>query len=180
MVEVISLEATRREFWDAWNGLSEVHTQEELEAQSERMWATKQRLWKVDPEFRSMIKSREDKAKAETEESRREILSRHKAIMSKAEAEVSVTKMTVRAVKGMSDENLNECFQSHRFKTQTPEEANTKSKLVCPICHGTDKGNLVNDEPTCIPCMHITVTEEELKNYNRTYRRRWKRKRRKH
>ncbi|GAH23430.1 unnamed protein product, partial [marine sediment metagenome] len=62
------LEEARREFWEAWNGLSQVHTQKELEAQSEKMWAARKRLLKVDPEFRAMIKAREDKANAEAEE----------------------------------------------------------------------------------------------------------------
>ena len=175
-----SLEETRREFWEAWNGLSEVHTQEELEAQSEKMWAARKRLMKVDPEFRTMLKDREEKANAEAEESKRQIRSRHKAIVSEAEAEVSAAMTKARAVIGMPDEDIDEWVQKHRFKIVTPEEAEVKSKLICPICGGPDRGNIVNGKSTCFECMHITVPEEELKNYNRDYRRKWKRKRRAH
>ena len=60
MFSIVNLEDARREFWDAWNGLSEVHTQEALDAQSEKMWEARERLLKVDTEFRAMIKARED------------------------------------------------------------------------------------------------------------------------
>lgn len=169
------LEEVRREFWEAWGGLSEVHTQEALEAQSEKMWAARKRLWKVDPEFRAMIKDREEEANAEDKRSKEKMQIKHEQIMSEAEAEVSAAKMRARAVMRMSDEDIDKWVQKHRFKVLTPEESKTKSKLVCPICREPDRGNLVNGEPTCIGCMHMLVPESELKNYNRDYRRGWKR-----
>ncbi len=179
MVEIVSLEEARREFWDAWNGLSQVHTQEDLEAQSETMWAARKRLLKVDPEFRAMLKAREDEANAEAERSKEQIQIKHEQVMSEAEAEVSAAKMRARAVTRLSGEDLDEWVQKHRFKVLTPEEAKTKSKLVCPICRGPNRRNILNDKPTCFKCMHVLVPEEELKNYNRDYRRKWKRNRKK-
>ncbi len=169
-----TLEEARRDFWDIWNGLSEVHTQEALDAQSEKMWSARKRLLKVDPKFRAMIKAREDAANAEAEESRRQIETKYKAIMSEAEVEVSAAMMRARAVMGMSDADVEEWVQKHKFKALTPEEAKTKSKLVCPICRGPDRKNIINGEPGCIRCVHVLVPESELKNYNRAYRRRWK------
>ena len=173
------LDEVRREFWEAWNGLSQVHTQKELEAQSKKMWAARKRLLKVDPEFRAMIKAREDKANAEAEEHSRQIQAKQKAILS--EAEVAAAKMKARAIMRMP-EDIDEWVQKHRLKVMMPEEAETKSKsnLVCPICRGPDRGNTLNGKPACFECMHVLVPAEELKNYNREYRRRWNRSRKIH
>ena len=48
-----------------------------------------------------------------------------------------------------------------------------ETKLVCPICKEKDRGNIINDRPTCVKCMHDLVPESNLKNYNREYRRSW-------
>ena len=177
MTFMSSLEEARREFWDAWNGLREVHTQEALEAQSDKMWTARRRLLKVDPEFRAMIKTREDKANAEAEESSRQTQSRHKTIMSEAESEVAASKMRARAVMRMPNEGIEEWVQKNRFKFLTPEESKTKSKLVCPICLDLDRKNTMNGEPACLKCMHKLVPQEKLKNYNREYRRAYVKKR---
>ncbi len=57
----------------------------------------------------------------------------------------------------------------------------TESKLVepeelwCPIHRQKDtSNNIVNGEPTCMKCMHRRVPKSELKNFNRSYRRKWK------
>jgi len=171
----VILEEVRREFWDAWNGLRDVHTQEELEDQSKKMWAARKRLMKIDPEFRAMIKDREDKAKEDVDAHRVQIEAKHKSIVSEAEVAAAMTK--ARAVMRIPDGDLEDWIQEHRFKSVAPEEANMKSKLVCPICHGHDRGNLINGKPTCFPCMHILVPESDLKNYNRNYRRRWRKNR---
>ena len=173
-----NLEETRRDFWEAWNGLSEVHTQEALEAQSEKVRVTREKLLKVDPEFRAMIKDREDKANAEAEEQKRQIQAKHSKLTSEAEAgsQALIRAASAKASATMSMD-LDEWAEKHRFKTRTSEEAKTKSKLICPVCHSTDRGNIVNGDPTCMSCMHILVPEEELKNYNRDYRRRWKKSR---
>lgn len=178
------MEEIRREFWDAWNGLSEVHTQEALESQSEKMWAARERLLKVDPEFRAMIKDGEDKANAEAEARRIEIKTKFEMLRSEAEAEsrsiISAANAKANAAMRMSEAELNDWAEKHRFKTRPPEEAEVKSKLICPICHGPDMGNKINGKPACIPCRHELVPESELKNYNRDYRRRWKKSRGRH
>jgi len=175
------LDEVRREFWEAWNGLSQVHTQKELEAQSKKMWAARKRLLKVDLEFRAMIKAGEEKANAEAEKHSRQTQAKHKAILSETEAEVAAAKMKARAIMRMP-EDIDEWVQKHRLKVMMPEEAETKSKsnLVCPICRGPDRGNTLNGKPACFECMHVLVPEEELKNYNREYRRRWNRSRKIH
>lgn len=175
-----SLEEVRREFWDAWNGLSEVHTQETLEVQSEKMWAARKRLLKVDPEFRAMIKAREDKANAKAEARKKEIQTKYKVLMAEAKAmsNTSISAVNAKVAMRMSETDLDELdkwVQEHRFKVLTPEEAKTKGKMVCPICRKPDRSNnLLNGKPGCIWCNHILVPESELKDYNRAYRRRWK------
>lgn len=59
---------------------------------------------------------------------------------------------------------------------QTFEEAKEKAEevLVCPICGASDKGNIMNNELACMKCMHRLVPESELKDYNREYRRNWR------
>ena len=177
MVEVVSLKEIRREFWEAWNGLSQVHTQEDLEAQSEKMWTARKRLMKVDSEFRAEMKAREEKVNAEIEESKRQIQSKHKIMVSEAEVEVSASMMKAKALMRMPDGELDEWIQKYKFKVITSEKAEIKSKLVCPICHGPDRHNIINGKAVCFECMHELVPESELKDYNRDYRRRWKRSR---
>jgi len=180
-VTSMSLEEVRREFWDAWNGLSEVHTQEDLEAQSEKMWEARKRLLEVDPEFRAMIKTREDKANAEAEARRVKIETKHKSIMSEAEAEsqsiISAANAKAKIAMQMSEVDLDAWAQKHRFKIMPPKETEVKSKLICPICSDMDRGNIINEKPTCFSCMHELVPKSEIKNYNRDYRRRWRRSR---
>lgn len=178
---IVDLNEARREFWEAWNGLSEVHTQKDLESQSENMWAARRRLLKVDPEFRAMIKDRENKANEEADEQERQIKNRHRTITSEAEAKsqgiVLAAEAKASAAMRMSESDLDEWVQKKKFKILTSEEAKNKSKLVCPICRGSDRRNILNEKPSCLECMHVLVPEDELKNYNRDYRRRWKRKR---
>lgn len=64
-----------------------------------------------------------------------------------------------------------------RKEIELPEGVITKSKLICPICRGPDRGNTLNGKPTCFECRHELVPESELKNYPRKYRRAWKRSR---
>lgn len=164
-----TLEEARKDFWDAWNGLSQVHIQEELEAQSKKMWTTRKRLWKLDPEFRATMKSREE----DGEKRKRRMQISQQA--TKDEASVSAARIRADA-RRMAEGNPDEWVKSHRFKIRTPEEAETKGKLVCPICLEPDRGNILNEEPTCMRCMHITVPEDKLKDYPRKYRRAWKKK----
>ena len=170
-------EEVRREFWDAWNGLSEVHTQEDLDTQSAKMWAARKRLMKVDPEFRAMIKDREDEANEDADVHRAQIEAKHKLVRSEAEKEVAAAITKAKATLRLSDEDLEEWAQKHRFKVVTPKEAKTKSALICPICHGPDRGNTVNGEPACLKCRHKLVPHEDLSKYNRAYRRNWKKRR---
>lgn len=171
------LDDIRRDFWDAWNGLSEVHTQEDLDAQSEKMWVARERLLKVDPEFRAMIKAREDKANSESDARRIKIQSRLKSLASEAEKDVAKANEKAKLAMMMTDADIDELVKKHRFKVLKHEEANKKSKLVCPICRGPDRGNIINGNPACFHCLHKLVPISELEEYNRQYRRKWKKSR---
>ena len=46
--------------------------------------------------------------------------------------------------------------------------------LFCPICHKGDQMNRVNGLPWCMKCGHQLVYRDELKRFNREYRRTWK------
>jgi len=60
---------------------------------------------------------------------------------------------------------------------QTQVEA--KPKLICPICRGGDRGNQMNEVPICFHSSskygrpHRLVSEDDLSQYNRVYRRQW-------
>jgi len=87
-------------------------------------------------------------------------------------------------VRGALPDGVDDFDARTKIKTRTFDEAKEQmqEKLVCPICNSSNKGNLINDTPTCCHNTkeygpwHRLVTHSELKNYNRAYRRRWKKK----
>lgn len=102
-----------------------------------------------------------------------------KAKRSEVEAKASMARSDAmarigRAVPSMS---IDAPVARTKFKTVDPEELERKSKegLWCPICRQKDtSSNVVNNQPTCMKCMHKLVPRSELKNYNRAYRRQWR------
>lgn len=59
-------------------------------------------------------------------------------------------------------------MSQNSFKDEDPPHK------VCPICHQEDQHNRVMGVPWCLMCGHRLVNREDLKHYNREYRRKWK------
>jgi len=161
-------------------------TNEEVKRAGKSIEEQKQRLRETNPEFNAIIGRREQENKQRAELNR----ALHKAKMAESKAKASTiiaeAKSSVRgAIPGRgiydyADRGLDDFVARTRLRKVDPEELERKSEeeLWCPICRKKDtSNNMINDRPTCIPCMHRLVPKEELKDYNRDYRRRWKRKR---
>jgi len=171
----ISLEEARRSFYSTRELLKEVHSQEELNIVRTKLYKTRKVLLKIDPEFRAVVSENEQRVKKMKAESRQGIdTTAENAVtrLANIESEVltQLRKTDITAIKWV---------QEHRLKIMTAEEAEIKSKveLICPICYSSDCGNIINGKPACIKCMHVLVPKETLGNYNRAYKRRWKKKR---
>lgn len=154
-----NLEEARRDFYAALDGLRKVHTHEELEFQKEKVNASKKLLLEIDPEFRATIEERKQQARV------------------RAGQMTNLARSKAEGLRRDAEGRVEDFVQKHRFKTRTPEEAEdtVNDGLICPICHGPDRGNIMNGEPFCFGCMHKLVPKSELRNYNRAYRRKWKR-----
>jgi len=125
----------------------------------EKAKEVKARLTKTNPEFRIIIDERKRQAKRDVDQRTAE----YRAGMAKSAR--------------MEAERIRDNFATeHRMKVRTLEETEKEisSELICPICQDSDRGNLMNGVPTCFKCWHKLIPKSELKNYNRAYRRAWK------
>ena len=89
-------------------------------------------------------------------------------------------------VKGaIPDVGVEDWVSQTRFKTIDPEELEKKldDKIGCPNpkCedHGKNRGNVINQAPTCMHCNHKLIPKSEFKDYNRKYWRRFNKRRKK-
>lgn len=129
----------------------------------------KQELMDNKPEFKAIMDHRAAEAKRQSEYDR----AIHKAKMSEAKSEAS--RARTEAMARIPD--IDDWVAKTRVRKAPIEELENKSEMFCPICGEKDtSGNIVNNEPTCMKDMHRLVPKSELKNYNRKYRRAWKRK----
>ncbi len=156
--------------------LTRCHTQEELDRARAVIDERKQYMIKNNPEFNAVMEQRKREAKQRAEHDR----AIHKATMAEAEAKANMARSDALAkVKGATpDLGIDDWIAKTRFKTVDPEELERKSKKIlwCPICVKEDKNrNIINNKPSCVTCFHPLVKKSELKNYNREYRRKWRR-----
>lgn len=170
-----SLETMRAEFYEALEGLKEVHTQEALDAQKVKLDAAKKRLLEVDPEFRNMIADNRRKAKIRSDRMKAE----HKASMAESKAKSDAIRSNALARARSAEADVDKWVSEHKIRIRTPEEAEKKSKekLWCPICRKRDtSNNILNGVPTCFDPSHRPhklVPKSELRDYNRAYRKKW-------
>lgn len=171
-----SLEATRAEFWEAMDGLKEVHTQEALDAQKLKIDTAKKRLLEVDPEFRAMIADRKRVTKINSDRMKAE----HKARMAEVKSKASLVMAKADLLRGGSrGEDVDTWVQDHKFKVLSFDEAKKQSEeeLWCPICRKRDtSNNIMNGVPTCFDSSHRPhklVPKSDLRKYNRKYRKRF-------
>lgn len=175
----MSLETARSEFYEALEGLKEVHTRAALEEQKKKIDVAKERLLKVDKEFVAMIERNKRQAKMRSDQARAKYKSEYRSkydsirrdAMRKADQIRMKGKMMRPELPLITQDINNVSFKALKEKIGT--------KLVCPICKEKDSGNIINDKPTCMKCMHDLIPESDLRKYNREYRRKWKRRRKK-
>ena len=130
------------------------------------------------PEFKVIMDHREREAKMKGEENR----ATHKAKMAEITAKAKLTIAQSRSKAARIIKDVEHFVAKTKYKVVNPEELQRKSKegLWCPICRIKDTlNNTLNSKPICMTCMHELVTEENLSKYNREYRRRWKRSKKK-
>jgi len=181
-----SLEEARRDFYSALEGLKDINAESgskkdvvkahaRLEAQKNLIEEKRKILLAVDPEFKAMIEKRKHQARIGVDQ----MEVKYKAMMVDAEQ----ARMKIEAARHEAERRTEIFVAEHRIKTRTLEEAkkSVNDKLICPICNDLDKGNVMNGIPSCFHDQekygspHKLVSKSELKNYNRDYRRRWKR-----
>jgi len=154
--------------------LGRCHSQEELDTVKDAIEVVKDRLMTSNPEFRSIMHSREQavKLKAEYEQAI------HRANMSTAKNDAQRQHQEALARIPKVPE-VDDWVANTRYKTYNPElkEKQLDAGLWCPICQEQDKrGNVVNGKPTCTECWHELVPKNKLRDYSRKYRRAWKKK----
>lgn len=168
----MELEELRDNFYTALEGLKEVHTQEELDNQKKIIESAKAKLFDVDEEFRAMLERNKRAAQSRIKSERSEHdYSGYDNIRSDAMMRADTIRREAQLRKlGKMD------FPEEKFKISTFEKikAANSQELICPICKGPDRGNMINEKPYCFNCRHELVPRSELKNYNREYRRKWK------
>lgn len=67
-------EDVRKEFTEALEGLKQVHTKEELEAQKLKVDATKEKLLAIDTDFRHQMEMRKLEVKAKADAMKRDMV----------------------------------------------------------------------------------------------------------
>lgn len=88
-------------------------------------------------------------------------------IETKFNAIITSAELEAKAI--LDNSKLDKWIDDHRILK------NKEEKLWCPICRNKDSfHNTINDEPFCVRCMHKLVPKPELVNYNRNYRRKWR------
>ena len=164
------------DFEEYKEGLREVltrcHTKEDLDRAKVVIDEEKERLINTNPEFKAVMDQRAAEIKRQSDYDR----AKHKAKMSEAKSEASRARTEAMAkVKGIP--NVDDWVAKTRVRKTPIEELENKSELYCPICQERDtSNNIVNNEKTCMKCMHRLVSKSDLKDYPRRYRRAWKRK----
>lgn len=166
-----SLEEARENFNEALELLGKVETREDGEEARKRLKAARKALWDIDSDFRSMVEENQRQHRMRIDEER----ARYDAKLSEAKWKSEVARRKAEAVVG-------DGVPSRRFNVLTPNEVAKKARkrMVCPICGESGRGNMVNQVPTCchdtskFGPWHKLVPKDTLKDYNRAYRRRWK------
>ena len=165
--------------------LTKCHTQEELKRAKAVIEEEKTRLLETNEEFKAVMDRRKQEAKIKADESR----ALHKAQMAEATADAnrirSEAMMKAESARRDARSSVDDWVARTRIKKRTPEEAQQvlDDKLGCPNpkCEdkGKNRGNIMNDEPTCMSCWHKLVPKSKFKDHNRQYWRRFNRNRKK-
>jgi hypothetical protein len=150
--------------------LTRCHTKEELDRAKVVIDKKKEHLINTNPEFKAIMDQRAKEVKRQSEYDR----AIHKAKMAEAKSEASRARSE--AIAKIPD--IDDWVAKTRVRTAPIEELENNSEQWCPICVKEDKNrNIINNKPSCATCWHELVPKSELKNYNRKYRRNYKKRR---
>lgn len=158
--------------------LTRCHTREELDKAKIVIEEEKNRLLETNEEFRTIMDQRKQDAKMRAEESR----AMHKAKMAEIGADADRIRSEAMAKADATRMDVENWVSERRIKTRTFDEAQkiVDDKLGCPNpkCeeYGKNRGNVMNNIPTCMRCFHKLVPKSEYKDYNRKYWRRYNKK----
>ncbi len=155
--------------------LCQCHSQLQLDTVKVAIDEVKGRLMESNLTFKQILDTRTSEAKTQSD--------MHQAIqrakMNESRLKANRTRKDIQSKLGTRDLDW---VSQHRIKTYDPEE---KKKSIdagtgCPNpkCkdHGKNRGNVLNNTPVCMSCMHRLVPKSEFKDYNRKYWRRFNRK----
>lgn len=161
--------------------LGRCHSQEELDTAKVAIDEVKDRLMESDKEFKQILDNRKRDAQLQADMQQ----AIHRATMSEARSEGQRTHQEALAKVPKVDIPVDDWVAKTRYKTYDPEEKkkSIKAGIGCPNpkCkgHGKNKGNVMNNTPTCMACFHKLVPKSEFKDYNRKYWRRFNKKNKK-
>ena len=153
--------------------LTRCHTKEDLDRAKIVIDEEKERLMNTNPEFKAVMDQRAAEVKRQSDYDR----AMHDARMSEAKSEASRARSEAMAKAQAGMRDVDDFVARTRVRKAPVEDLENKNDLYCPICQERDtSNNIVNNEKTCMKCMHRLVSKSDLKDYPRRYRRAWKRK----
>ncbi len=168
--------------------LTRCHTQEELDRARKVIDERKQHMTENNPEFNAVMEQRKREAEQRADESK----ALHSAKMSEVTADAnrrrSDAMMKVESARMGTDRmrsGVGDWVAKTRIKIYDPEEKQKQIEagVGCPNpkCkdRGKNRGNTVNNLPTCMLCHHRLVPKDDFKSYNRVYWRKFNRGRKK-
>ena len=152
--------------------LSICTTNEEVDQVSTVIDEIKQHLINTNIEFKAIMDRQKQERKMINDE--RRALRRAKKAEINAEANLEIKGARAKVALARADALMDSPIGKTTNRTMEEMEAQLSDKLVCPICKEKDRGNTINDVLACMKCHHRLVPSSELGNYNRAYRRRFK------
>ena len=143
--------------------LREAKTVEEVKAIEALLMEQRKNVFILDPSF-----------KREVEENTKRI--KLAKMQEAAEYKLKEQEIRARAI----NEETSGLADVRKFKVTPPDSTSLgePKMLFCPICGVSapeEKANRVDGKPACFKCMHEMVSKERLTEFNRSYRRRFRR-----
>jgi len=124
-----------------------VNSDEQLKDFTDVIYKVREKIFELDPDFK------------------REIEARKKARENQFKAEKIILDAEMRA-------------ELERYETKYAKElgdmVTKRGNLICPICREVTGFNFINDKMICSVCGHELVEKDDLRDYNRAYRRKWR------
>lgn len=126
------------------------HSTEQLDEFRNVIYPVRERVFEFDPDFKREI-----------------------------EAKQNAREVQFKADRAILDGEMAAEVERHKAKYGKEISRMTRGRgdLVCPICRDLTGFNFINDKMVCSACGHELIEKDKLRDYNRAYRRNWKRNR---